>query len=352
MNSVWGENMNTISLEIDGKTLQVAPDSTVLDAAQQAGIYVPTLCSHPDLPSDIDCGLCTVEIGADAVLACKIKVENGMKVKTDTDLVKNIRKDKLSSIMLHHPHACLTCAQKVGCSRTQCSSNVDVEERCCKLLGNCELERLVDYVGLRDDLGRYVYQGLPKFDDEPLLTRDYNLCIGCGRCVRACRDVRGADALETYDHNGRSLVRAKQQTLAASGCKYCTVCVEVCPTGALLDKDSKSGNGSPRNKYRQQIRPVPRPPEPWHVFDAANVATVPETEGVFQLLDAAKNVTHIVGTARLRESMQEYLDNKEVCYFNYEEEPMYTQRESQLIQQYLQQHGRLPGGNDELDDLF
>lgn len=339
--------MTTILIEIDGKAIQVTANSTILEAAKQAGIYIPTLCSHPNLPSGVDCGLCAVEIGAEAVLACKTMAEKGMKIKTSTDMVKNIRRDKLSAILLHHPHACLTCAQKIGCSRTQCSSNVNVEERCCQLLGNCELERLVEYVGLRDDLERYVHQYLPIFDNEPLFSRDYNLCIGCQRCVRACRDLCGVAALETYDHDGRTLVRTKKQTLVASGCKFCTVCVEVCPTGALSDK------GIPRkNLLRQQIRQVPRPPEMLSVFDAANVANAPETEGVFQLLDAEKNVTHIIGTAKLRESIQEYLENKDICYFNYEEEPMYTQRESQLIQQHLQQHGKLPRGNDELDDLF
>lgn len=234
--------MITISLTIDGKTIQVLSNATILDAAQQAGIYVPTLCSHPDLPSDGRCGLCTVEVGEEAVLACETRVENGMQVKTATDLVKSIRRDKLSAILLHHPHACLTCAQKVGCSRTQCSSNVDVKERCCQLLGNCEIERLVDYVGLREDLGRYVYRDLPKFSEEPLFSRDYNLCIGCGRCVRACKELNGADALELYSDQGTVVARAKQGSLAESGCRFCTACVEVCPTGALMDKDYLGGD--------------------------------------------------------------------------------------------------------------
>jgi predicted molibdopterin-dependent oxidoreductase YjgC len=342
--------MNTIILAIDGKKIEVDANATILDAAQQAGIYVPTLCSHPDLAGGERCGLCMVEVGEEAVLACETKVENRMEVKTATDTIKSIRRDKLSAILLNHPHACLICAQKVGCSRTQCSSNVDVKERCCKLLGNCEVERLVDYVGLREDLGKFVYMDLPMFAEEAFLSRDYNLCIGCGRCVRACRDIMGADALELYDQEGLVLARAKKDGLAKSGCKFCTTCVEVCPTGALTDKDMKTENK--HIHLRLKIRPVPKPPDKWLIFNADNVAQVPETEGVFQLLDSDKNITHIFGTAKLRESVQEYLNNEDVCYFDYEEEPMYTARESQLIQQYLQQHGKLPKGNDELDDLF
>lgn len=100
----------------------------------------------------------------------------------------------------------------------------------------------MEYVGLREDLSGYVYSGLPKFTEESLFIRDYNLCIGCQRCVRACKVARGADALETYELDGRTLVRAKAETLVESGCKFCTACVEVCPTGALKDKDFKSGN--------------------------------------------------------------------------------------------------------------
>ncbi len=233
--------MNTISLTIDGKQISVNEGVTLLQATQTAGIYVPTLCNHPDLPPSGECGLCTVEVGSTTVPACETRAENGMVVHTNTEQVKSIRRNKLAVIMLHHPHACLTCAQKVGCSRTQCSSNVAVNERCCEQLGNCEIERLVDYVGLRVDLGRYLYQDLPKFSNEPLFTRDYNLCIGCQRCVRACRDLRGCDALETYTIDGRTLVKAKQESLIESSCKFCTACVEVCPTGALVDKDFKGG---------------------------------------------------------------------------------------------------------------
>ncbi len=233
--------MSTISLSIDGKTIQVTEGATILQAAQEAGIYVPTLCAHPDLIPGGECGICTVEVGSELLAACEIKAVNGMVVQTGTDRVKNIRKDKLSAILLNHPHACLTCAQKAGCSRTQCSSNVAVNERCCQRLGKCEIERLVEYIGLREDLGRYVYQDLPKFGEEPLFTRDYNLCIGCRRCLRACKELRGVDALEAYEQEGLSLVRARAGNLADSGCKFCTACVEVCPTGALMDKDMKGG---------------------------------------------------------------------------------------------------------------
>jgi hypothetical protein len=86
------------------------------------------------------------------------------------------------------------------------------------------------------------------------------------------------------------------------------------------------------------------------------VDAVPDTEGVFQLLDADKKVIRISGTATMQQGLKECLDDPgEAKWFVWEEDPMYTKRESELMQQYLQEHGEMPsggGGDDDLDDLF
>ncbi len=88
-------------------------------------------------------------------------------------------------------------------------------------------------------------------------------------------------------------------------------------------------------------------------FTAENVSQVPEVEGVYQLLDEGKNVIYIKGAMNLHRELEEQLELREkACYFMYEEEPMYTKRESELLQQYMAQHGEMPEGNRELDDLF
>jgi hypothetical protein len=108
-----------------------------------------------------------------------------------------------------------------------------------------------------------------------------------------------------------------------------------------------------RCDLRLQLGAPILPPEPWLEFDQAHVATVSASEGVFQLLDESKQVLRIAGTPDLRQALEEQLNsNPKARYFIYEEAPMYTQRESELLQHFLQEHGRLPAGNDLGDDLF
>lgn len=159
-----------------------------------------------------------------------------MKVYTETEPVRDARKAQLMRIMAKHPHACLICAQKEGCTTVTCSTGVPKEERCCLRFGNCELERVAEYVGIRKDTPRYVPQNLPKIENEPLFLRDYNLCMGCTRCVRACQELRGVGALGFLCRNGEVLVGTVAPTLMDSSCRFCGACVEVCPTGALGDK--------------------------------------------------------------------------------------------------------------------
>jgi formate dehydrogenase beta subunit len=166
----------------------------------------------------------------------------GMMVITENDRIRARRQKNLVPILARHPHACLTCAQQQGCSRSQCSSNVPEKERCCTKFGNCELQKVANYIGIPPDTPRWIPADLPVITDYPLFVRDYNLCIGCTRCVRACRDLRGIEAIGfVYDENGRIQVGSLAPSLEGSGCTFCTACVEVCPTGALMDKSVRPG---------------------------------------------------------------------------------------------------------------
>ncbi len=104
---------------------------------------------------------------------------------------------------------------------------------------------------------------------------------------------------------------------------------------------------------RLQLGANPRPPQAWLPFDAVHVKAVDAVEGVYQLLNAEKEVFHIAGSMNLRQDLDAQLStNESTCFFVWEADPMYTKRESELIQQYLQQHGHLPDAGGELDDLY
>jgi len=260
--------MDTVTLFINGTKVDAVKGMSILEAARKAEIYIPSLCHHPDLPPSqrtkaVDhvyrgsekvvgdslekefegCNLCLVEIGGqqELVPSCDTPMADNMKVFTDTKQVKDARQEKLMLILAKHPHACLLCAQKEGCTRDTCPTNVPVAERCCQKFGNCELEKVAEYVGIRADTPRYVPKNLPIVTEEPLFTRDYNLCISCTRCVRACQDLRGVEALGFTYLNGEAVVGPVASTLKDSACKFCGACVEVCPTGALTDKELKAG---------------------------------------------------------------------------------------------------------------
>src|SRR4030066_880119 len=264
--------MVNISLIIDGKKVNAPLSATILSACQKAGIYIPSLCFHTYIsppfelePKDFvyrgtqklensntkienysGCGLCLVQIqGGELVKACNTEIKEGMVISTNSDVVNQARQENLSVILANHPHACLTCAQNQGCSLEPCTNNVEVNERCCSKFGRCEIQKGADFVGIRKETPKYTFRNLPIIRDEPLFTFDYNLCIGCLRCVQVCQEKRGVGALGFVIQNGEVLVGTIAPTLKESGCKFCGACVEVCPSGTLLDENI---NGIPTEK--------------------------------------------------------------------------------------------------------
>ncbi len=233
---------DNIKLTIDGKEVEVERGTTVLQAAQIAGIYIPTLCYHPALQPYGGCRLCIVEIENMRGLptSCTTPATAGMVVKTNTEQLQNLRASYLQLILTEHPNACLTCHRRERCLPNDiCLHDVSVNERCvsCPTNGRCELQHLVDYIGIREIPLPYKYKGLPvNYDREPFIRRDYNLCILCGRCVQMCADVRGVGAISFANRGFDTVVStAFDGPLQDSSCRFCGACVEVCPTGALVD---------------------------------------------------------------------------------------------------------------------
>ena len=257
--------MKQVKLTFDELDVESEEGLTILETAQRAGIYIPALCSHPDLPpfdriSPSDevyqgsvrigglphlnqgCQICLVDVEREGIkTSCNTLIRDGIVVHTNTPEIEELRQENLSRILSDHPHTCLACPQREGCDLKQCSSNVPQNERCCLKFTTCELRKVSEYVGLRIDIPRYVPRGLPVVEDDPLFKRDYNLCVSCTRCVRVCNAVREIGALSFTSVNGGISVGVSAATLKDAGCKFCTACVEVCPTGALMDKAVRPG---------------------------------------------------------------------------------------------------------------
>ncbi|MDY7034172.1 MAG: FAD-dependent oxidoreductase [Thermodesulfobacteriota bacterium] len=250
------------NMTINGQRVEAQEGKSILEAAIASQIYIPHLCYTPqmDVFSEITsikevyaggalhqgekdqtsdgCNLCLVQIrGREGLFhSCRTRVEDGMVITTDSPELKKARQNNLSRLLERHPHACLLCAQAEGCDLVSCSSNVPEIQRCCDNFGKCELRKVSQYIGTEMGLPAYMTLNIPVLHDEPLYVRDYNLCIGCLRCVRVCKDIKGADALGFTIEDGRVQVGSKAPTLKESGCLFCGFCVEVCPTGALKDQ--------------------------------------------------------------------------------------------------------------------
>ncbi len=209
--------MGTTTLNIDGRAVATGPGKSVLEAVLGAGIYIPHLCYHPDLPSVDTCKLCVVEIEGVAGLpaACTTPAAPGMVVRTKTGPVAASRRQSMTEILAAHPPDCGVCVKYL----------------------NCELQSLKQYFSSETLDIPYRPKLLPVDDSNPIFDLDPNKCVLCGRCIRACRDLRGVGILD-YRQQGEQKVIGTTGglSLAEAGCRFCGACAEVCPTGAIMDK--------------------------------------------------------------------------------------------------------------------
>jgi NADPH-dependent glutamate synthase beta subunit-like oxidoreductase/succinate dehydrogenase/fumarate reductase-like Fe-S protein len=211
--------LDTIKLNIDGREVQTEIGKTVLQAALEGGIYIPHLCYHPDLTPAGVCRLCIVEIEGKEGLpsSCMTPAADGMVVKTKTPQIDQMRLLAMELILSRHPADCTTCSQYL----------------------NCELQSVKQYLGTSEELSvRRRQKPFATNTNNPLFVHDFVRCILCGRCVRACHDLRGVEVLSFINKGKDTYVgTAFDRLLADAGCRFCGACVEVCPTGALRDKE-------------------------------------------------------------------------------------------------------------------
>lgn len=211
-----------IELTIDNKRIKVEPGTTILKAARQAGIEIPTLCHFEMCDMGIEnkpggCRICVVEVEGRRNLApsCVTEAQNGMVINTHNIRVLNARKTVLELIISDHPFDCLVCAKS----------------------GQCELQHLAAQFGIRSmpyggEQSRY------RKDSSPSIIRDVDKCILCRRCEMVCNEVQTVGALSAVNRGFMAVVApAFEMNLEKSPCTYCGQCVSVCPTGALTEVD-------------------------------------------------------------------------------------------------------------------
>jgi NADP-reducing hydrogenase subunit HndD len=214
--------MEMIKLTIDNKKIEVEKGTTILKAARQFGIDIPTLCHFELGDMGIEnkpggCRICVVEIEGRRNLApsCITEVQEGMVVNTHNIRVINARRTVLELIISDHPFDCLVCAKS----------------------GQCELQHLATQLGIRE-IPYKGEQSTYRKDTSPSIIRDIDKCILCRRCEMMCNQVQTVGALSAINRGFMSVVApAFEMNLEDSPCTYCGQCVSVCPTGALTEVD-------------------------------------------------------------------------------------------------------------------
>jgi len=224
---------NTVKIEIDGLSAIVKAGTSILRAARESGVDIPKLCSTDSLKPFGSCRMCLVEVEGRSgyPASCTTPIEDGMKIRTQTDALSKLRRNVMELYISDHPLDCLTC-----------SAN-----------GDCELQDMAGAVGLRDV--RYGFDGENHLDapvdaSNPYFQFDASKCIVCSRCVRACDEVQGTFALTIQGRGFESRVSAGiSEDFLDSECVSCGACVQACPTATLMEK-SIVDHGQPEHSVK------------------------------------------------------------------------------------------------------
>ena len=222
--------MAKVTLTIDGEQVSAPEGMTILEVAQENGIDIPTLCHHPLLTATGVCRVCVVEDENinELVASCMTTIVPGMLISTHSAKVIEARRNIVELLLASHPDSCLVCDKGNRCEMRQLASKLGI--------GQVQFDRIRSY---------------HRFEDaNPFIERDLSLCILCGRCVRACQEIRGVAAID-FAYRGFRLkpATAMDKTLLESTCQSCGLCVSVCPVGALSDATTRT-QGQETSKIR------------------------------------------------------------------------------------------------------
>jgi len=215
--------MSVRTLTIDGRDVAMATGATLLAAAREVGVKIPTLCHLEGLSPVAACRLCLVEIEGSGKLqpACLTPVAEGMVVHTDTPRLQDYRRTVIELLFTEGNHVCAICVDN----------------------GNCELQDRAVEVGMDHSRLPYRHPDRPVDLSHPRFGLDHNRCILCTRCVRVCDEVEGAHVWDVgwRGEHCRIIAGLNEPWGAVDACTDCGKCVQVCPTGALFDKADTTG---------------------------------------------------------------------------------------------------------------
>jgi NADH-quinone oxidoreductase subunit G/NADP-reducing hydrogenase subunit HndD len=209
--------MEMVKLTIDGQQIEVPQGTTVLEAARQTGVEIPSLCYLKGVNHPANCRVCVVEVGPRLIASCSLVAENGMDVKTNTQKVRDARKMSVELLLSNHKRECTSCIRSE----------------------NCELQTVANDLNIRD----ISYEGektvAPIDDASWSVVRDPEKCILCGRCISTCSDKQTVHAIGFAGRGFETRVApAFDKKLVDSTCINCGQCIMACPVGALYEKES------------------------------------------------------------------------------------------------------------------